>query len=1081
MPTELAQTNFWQCPEITSLHKLPPRATFTLFSEAETARTQAATESLWRFSLNGTWAFRLAPDPATGLAWAEGSVGDIPDESPIKVPGNWEMQGWGNPHYTNVQMPWPEEPPHVPKENPTGVYRREFRLPMDWKDKRVIVHFGSADSVLVVYCNGHFIGLSKDSRLPAEFDLSRHVKARGKNDLVAVVIKWSDATFLEDQDMWWLSGLPREVYLHASPRTWISDVLVRPVLDENCTKAELEVTVKIDHLNAFPSSGVSVQVQLFAPNGKGILKQPISSEVSMIRQIPHDHLRNKAFFRIAIPAHRLRLWSSENPQRYRLLVSLKAPAGECHTVIQTGFRRVEVRNRDLLVNGRRVLIKGVNRHEHNDRCGKAISVEEMLQDVLLMKQFNFNAVRCSHYPPDPAFLDLCDEYGLYVVDEANIESHDFHNQLCQNHRFATAWLDRVMRMVIRDQNHPSIILWSLGNESGYGTNHDAAAGWVRGYDDSRPLHYEGGISLWQSHLSFADGGRVTDIICPMYFHLEELKAWSKLSSKHYPHFPLEPEPPTAVAEAAILGHYRRNDRPLPRPNKVLHAFERPVILSEYSHAMGNSNGSLADYFELFRTLPGLQGGFIWEWADHGILKKSGSGESYWAYGGDFADTPNDGNFVCDGIVGPDRTPHPAMWEHKHLAQPVHVSQSGDRNDDFILHNDQDFSDLANLCGDWELRADGVLIRRGKLTLPKLGPGENAALKVALPRGPATETELHITFRFFLRRATLWAPGGHELAWNQFAMSKTKKNQKPTKIVNKGKSVVECKVLKSSLQLQAGAIHLGFNSSKGELNKLQNEGSDYIVSGPRLQLWHAPTDNEGIKLWSGQESKPLGKWQRLGVDRLQQRLREFSHRQHRDGSCSVTLVHEASGRNQWDDAVHTHRYQLSPDGLLTVTNRVSFGSEEMTDLARVGVQWEFTEGFETLRYFGLGPWENYSDRKAGALLECHKSTVTDEYVPYVVPQEHGHHEETRWVELTHESGRSVRISGLRPFGFNASHFTASDIFASHHTIDLTPHPTTFLSIDVAHRGVGSGSCGPDTRPEYRLKKRSYAWNYTLTLQ
>jgi beta-galactosidase len=442
--------NLWELPELTSLNKLPPRATFTSFPSARAAKTLDREKSDWWRTLNGTWSFRLAPDPETAERWRCGDI-TAPAEVPIEVPGNWEMQGHGQPHYTNVQMPFREEPPRVPSKNPTGLYRREFTVPASWEGKRVVIHFGSADSTLAVYLNGVFIGLSKDSRLPAEFDLTPFVRFDASNELVAVVIKWSDARFIEDQDMWWLSGLPREVFLYATPRTFIEDIFFQPLLDESCKNAELDLSVNIGFAGESPSGNVEVHAQLFDTRGRPVFSRPLSSTVRTARN-GQDHLRLKAHFRAPVPRNRLQLWSQEQPRLYTLLTTLRTPDDDSHTAGPVGFRRVEVRDRSLLINGRRVLIEGVNRHEHDDVHGKAISREHMRRDAVLMKQFNFNAVRTAHYPTDPYWLELCDELGLYVIDEANIESHDFHNQLCANPRYATAWLDRAMRMVVRD-NH----------------------------------------------------------------------------------------------------------------------------------------------------------------------------------------------------------------------------------------------------------------------------------------------------------------------------------------------------------------------------------------------------------------------------------------------------------------------------------------------------------------------------------------------------------------------------------------------------------------------------------------------------
>ncbi|HEY9247721.1 MAG TPA: glycoside hydrolase family 2 TIM barrel-domain containing protein, partial [Rariglobus sp.] len=502
-----------------------------------------------------------------------------------------------------------------PADNPTGVYRRAFTVPAAWSGKRVVIHFGAATSVLAVYVNGTAVGLSKDSCLPAEFDLTSLVRPGEENELVALVIKWSDASYIEDQDQWWLSGLHREVFLYATPKTFIADVRARPSLDADNRSGTFAVDVLVGYAAGIHDDAV-IEIQLVDPKGRVVFKKPLSKAVAGSRNAWTVE-RATARFSEPVPAARVQPWSHETPALYTAVVTLTSPGVVEHTAVRVGFRRVEIVGRDLLINGRRVLIKGVNRHDHHPDFGKAVPRETLEKDVTLMKQFNFNAVRTSHYPNDPQWLDLCDEHGLYVIDETNLESHDFHNQLCHDPRYATPWLDRAMRMVVRDQNHPAILIWSLGNESGHGPNHDAAAGWIRAFDSSRLVHYEGGIS-GQTKASWQDGSAVTDLICPMYASIQSLSDWSDLVTQHWK--PAAGPWIDAATRKALDAQTERHQRGnihgyAPRP--PLHPLARPVILCEYSHAMGNSNGSLSDYFHLFRTKPGIQGGFIWEWLDHG--------------------------------------------------------------------------------------------------------------------------------------------------------------------------------------------------------------------------------------------------------------------------------------------------------------------------------------------------------------------------------------------------------------------------------------------------------------------------------
>lgn len=1075
----------WQTPELTSLNKLPPRASFIPCANAKQALAFNPDESPRVLPLNGEWAFRLFPtaeSAATALA-ANRVAKPASAWTTLQVPGHLQTQGHGKPHYANVQMPWPHHPPFVPSDNPTAFYRRTFTVPADWTGQRVIVHFGGATSVLAVYLNGTAIGLSKDSCLPAEFDLTDALSPAGEeNTLDAVVIQWSDASFIENQDQWWLSGLHREVFLYATPAVRLGDIHVKSALAPDLRSAELLVEVHVALTDAGPlPQNVTAEVRLLDPKGRNVFKKPIHAAFDVREKRwcnQTNHLRIDLRARVARP----RLWSHEKPELYTVVVTLKTPSGDTAAAVRTGFRRIEVRDRDFLVNGKRILIKGVNRHDHHPDHGKVVPYETMLQDVRLMKQFNINAVRTSHYPNDARWLDLCDQYGLYVIDEANLESHDFHNSICQDPRFATAWLDRVMRMVVRDKNHPSIVLWSLGNESGHGANHDAAAGWIRHYDPSRPLHYEGAISKGQSHLTWAHGSLSTDIICPMYATLDQLVKWSDLGTKHYDAAKNSTNPQgDALLALGWQDHWaaefeHRDRRAIPTP---LHPLARPVILCEYSHAMGNSNGGLADYFHLFKTKPGIQGGFIWEWLDHGLRQKTADGREFFAYGGDFGDTPNDANFVCDGLVSADRIPHPAMWELKHLAQPVAIALLDAKKARVRITNEHDFTPLGHLAGQWELLQDGELLRQGKLPALNLAPGESRDLALPLGKLPA-DGELHLNLWFTTKQATAYADKGHDVAWQQLVLRGVDMESQISNL--KSSTTVQAVETTDGLALRAGDLTATYDRATGTLASLRHGKHELLARAPLLELNRAATDNDGLKLWTGQDTKPLGRWHKLGLiaNPLQHRPTKFAWKANPDGTVTVILAHQASARECWDDARHTQKHTLHPDGRLVVENDIRLGADGLVDLPRVGVRLDLAAGYERLAYFGRGPWENYSDRKASTLVGVYETTVTGEYVDYVMPQEHGHHTDVRWLEFAPAKGKlpPLRVEGAPTLEFNASHYTAEDLYAAKHTTDLAPRAETILYLDAAHRGLGTASCGPDTGESYKIKGKRHRFTYTL---
>ena len=708
-----------------------------------------------------------------------------------------------------------------------------------------------------------------------------------------------------------------------------------------------------------------------------------------------------------------RQWSAEIPALYTLVATLED--GES-VAVRVGFRRIEIRDRRLLVNGKPIFVCGVNRHEHDDVHGRVVSRAAMEHDIRLMKRFNVNAVRTSHYPDDPYWLDLCDRFGLYVVDEANAESHDRYDELCRDPRYTTAFLTRAQNMVERDKNHPSVILWSLGNESGYGPNHDAAAGWVRSRDPSRPLHYEGAIRR-----NWTGGRAATDIVCPMY-------------------------PEIADIEAFALG-----DDP------------RPMVLCEYSHAMGNSNGGLADYFAAFDRHGALQGGFIWEWVDHGIRATDEQGREYWAYGGDFGDEPNDANFCADGLVWPDRTPHPALFEFKHLSQPVRVEPVDAGAGRFRVVSRLDFADLTSLRGTWEITQDGAVVGKGTLPQLRVPPRGAAPIRIDVAdRGGAGER--FVTFRFFLRRATAWAPAGHEVAWQQVSLPSRQTRPRAGRGARpreEGGLVV----------LESGETQAAITRKRGLLTELSRNGRRALLGGPRLQLWRAPTDNDGLRLLPERDSGVLGGWLALGLDRLAHRLESIDVRRDR-----VEVVHRVSGRRRWDDAQHRQVYRLVDDDLV-IENEVLVGPD-LRDLPRVGVVLTVPAALERLEWFGRGPWDNYSDRKASAVVGRFASSVGDQYVPYILPQEHGHKSDVRRLSLADHTGFGVEVRGRPSIGFTASHFAAGDLYGARHTCDLEPRPEIHLSLDHAQRGLGTASCGPDTHPRYRLLEPVYRFSYAL---
>ena len=1031
----------WVIPEIPSIGTIAPRATLYPFPDLESAYGSRREDSPWYYSLNGDWEFLLKsnPDAVTGDEMKPGSL--LKGSRTIPVPANWTMEGTGDyPWYTNVRMPFDQMPPQVPDENPTAIYRRDFDLPPGWEGRRTVIHFDGVESAFFLFINGREVGFSKDSRTPAAFDISEYVQ-EGSNTLTAVVIRWSDGSFLEDQDHWWMAGIYRDVYLYSTDREYIQDISVLAEPEDN-GKGFLKLQVRTES-GKISKEPYTLGIRLQDSQGKMLMEDHYAGKTCFksVRNTDSDK-EGDSLIRLEYTLKNISLWSSEDPCLYTLSISLNRPDGSPVEAFsfRIGFRKVEIRNRELQINGRAVMIKGVNRHEHDDKTGKTLTRESMIQDILLMKQFNFNAVRTSHYPNTPEWYDLCDEYGIYLVDEANIEVHDYYDQLCRDPRWASAFTDRVRRMVLRDRNHPSIILWSLGNESGYGANHDAAAGWIRGIDSSRPLHYEGACrEEWTQGINVHKAGwgaRATDIYCPMYESVEDMV-----------HFATE-----------VDDH-------------------RPYIACEYSHAMGNSNGSLKDYWKAFEETPGLQGGFIWDWVDQGLVKKTDDGRDYWAYGGDFGEPVHDFDFCINGMVWPDRTPHPAMWEFKKLAQPVTVElRSGSRQHHppvLTVTNKQDFTSLEWLTAEWELLRDGVSDARGNFPLPSLIPGNSAVVPMPCGVNPEHEgEEIHLNISIRAAERTAWCDKGHIVAAEQIRLHG---GFRPVKILRYKKTNMTFEPNSISLDnnekaymLTSGDLNLTVSEKDCRITAVTLKDETILVDGPDLNLWRAPTDNDGIRGWSGQDDKPLGQWLKAGLNNL--KLRDGSVTiEKQDDHPTLLIDRTLIGTDPQKPIRCIQRISsLQKNGYILDTEvRIHEG---LPSLPRIGLIMKAAPGFTNINWFGRGPHENYIDRAESAFFRVYDQKIEDQYVPYILPQECGNHTDTRWLKL--KGKNTLHIEGDFPMEFSALNHSPADLYEARHTTDLIQRNETWLSLDYLQRGLGTGSCGPQTREEYTVSTGHY---------
>ena len=1006
-------------PTLLGLGRLPARATLT---PLEDGKSPGAGHSKWRQSLDGQWRFQLVSRP--GLApdgWTASETVEAPWRD-ITVPGVWTRQSTGDkPHYANWRMPFDDQkPPGIPEDNPTGLYRTQFELSDSWLDRHCVLHIGGFESLAMVWCNGAFMGMAKDSRLPSEFDLSSAVQT-GTNQLAIMVLRWCDATWIEDQDHWNHGGLHRSVWIESRAQTHVRDIIINTDFDPGTQQGLANVRVDIEG----PSTGYVVTTRLEDATGGPVcaLQQAPVAQFDTTQSVGRQWKQSYEFSGYAasmdLSVEAAQAWSAEQPRRYRLITTLKDPTGAAVETHQTwiGFTRIDTKGRRLSVNGRPIVLIGVNRHDHHPENGKTLSEADIRAELTMMKQHNINAIRTAHYPNDPVLLDLADEMGFYVIDEANVECHARWTEVAQHPSYQAAIIDRTARMIARDRNHPCIIGWSLGNEAGHGPAHDAAAGLARHLASSRFVHYEGAVSL---RLSFPFGQSpettqqtpsaleraATDVVCPMYPPIDHIVDWARWAED------------------------TEED-------------DRPLLLCEYSHAMGNSNGSIAASVDAFFAEPALAGGFVWDWRDQGLAEHDEDGRFYWAYGGHFGDTPNDANFNINGLVGPDGAPHPALREYKWAARPVVSEWIG--TGQMRCENRRVFTDTSDLCLHWCVSRNGVTIEEGTLS-PVLQPGETRELSLPVQAEMGGDGEWHVTVYWSLVDATDWAEAGHSVAWDQDLV---------------GGAPVAPAVKKQSAD--------GFSVLAGEL---LHAGNPVFAAPITACVWRAPTDNDGGK----PGTRPLfqsktSEWVRYGLNalqpgelRMEQAVETVLITRDWAGLDGETLIH----RSEWavsDDQVKFDETLLIPDA--------------WKDLPRVGIRFELAERLSQLHWYGLGPDENYPDRCGAQTVGLWRFSVADQYHPYVRPQEYGAHEQCRWFQLLDETGTGFQFALERPLSFTARPHHDVDLNEAETLAELTAAGTTEIHIDAAQRGLGTAACGPDALPEYLVGPGTYRFRWTLS--
>ncbi len=1006
----------WENPQVLHRNRQAAHASLLPYPDAETALAGERGASPFFKLLNGRWDFYYAASPVDIPPGFAGVEADTAGWDKIPVPGCWQMFGYGKPNYTNVNYPFPVDPPRVPQANPTGLYRRSFHLPQGWQDRQVFLVFEGVDSAFNVWVNGKFAGYSQGAHLPSEFHVTSLLKP-GENILAVQVFQWSDGSYLEDQDMWRMSGIFRDVYLVSTAGTRITDVRIRAPLVDDYTNGSLDLQVRV-HLDSYSAPGFHLAARLLDPRDQPVFELPVRP----IAYRPHSN--SDAVYHLATPIQSPLPWSAEEPNLYTLLVSLAGPSGEVLEVerFAVGFRSVEIKDGVFLINGQPVKLQGVNRHETHPDLGHAVSLESMVQDIVLMKQHNINAVRTSHYTDDPRWLDLCDRYGLYVVDEADLECHGMGvvgdlNGLSNDPQWKAAYLDRAVRMVERDKNHPSIVMWSLGNESGYGANHVAMAEWVHANDPTRPVHYEGATG-WGNKEGLPNEG-VVDVISVMYPTVERL-----------------------IAEG------ENRDDP------------RPFFMCEYAHAMGNGPGNLKEYWDAIRNSPRLMGGCVWEWVDHSVRQVTPQGVEWFAYGGDFGDFPNDGNFCVDGLAFPHRVPYPGLTEYKKVLEPVEVIPLDLKAGKVKIRNHYSFISLDHLQGSWKLSRDGEIVSQGALPALEVPPQGEREVSLAYTLPPARPGETFwLELSFSLAGDTPWAPRGFVLATAQFEIP-VEKSPAPVLLLERMPPVT-VEFQKNDLQVKGEDFRLDFDAFHGVLKSWEAAGIPLVSLGPRLNVWRAPTDND----------VHIAKvWREAGLDRLGQDVRQ------------VELVKACPQAVRWEvQAIQAgyslrpafeviYRYTLYGSGDLLIDTRVK-PLKELPVLPRVGLQMRLPGALDRFAWYGRGPHENYPDRKESALVGVYSGTVKDQYVPYVRPQEYGNKCDVRWAAVTDIRGHG--LLALTPqceplLNVSVQEYTTEALTAARHTFELQPCGETILNLDFRQAGLGSNSCGPGPLPQYLIE-------------
>lgn len=1015
-----SQTDDWQNHKVIAKNKEPGHATIYPFNTQKNALTFDREKSANIQMLHGKWKFRwFAKHTQAVPDFFKNDFNDSQwDEIP--VPSNWQLLGYGTPIYTNIKYPFTANPPYIDRNNPVGLYRKEFNIPDTWNDKQIFLHFDGVQSAFYLYINDHEVGYSQGSMTPAEFNITPYIKP-GNNRLAVKVFRWSDGSYLEDQDFWRLSGIYRDVYLMATPNVFIRDYFAMATLDQNYENGKLKVHVRLKNNDDKKAKKYAVKIELLDENNKPVYADQKKCGQSI--EAKNEYLLT--FTReIAKPAQ----WSAEHPNLYTLVLKLLDKRGKTIQVIatKTGFRTVEIKNGQLLVNGVAIDIKGTNRHEIDPDHGRVVSKALMIKDIKIMKQHNINAVRTSHYPNTPLWYSLCDEYGIYLWDEANIECHEIRNPplISDDPEWEQAYTERGIRMVERDKNHPSIITWSMGNESGYGCNFKVMGEKIRAMDSTRTLHYEDSkIAMEQ---------KCNNHKVPAYDFISNMYAGQKQIVEIHEH-----------------------------------CTDRPVILCEYSHAMGN-NGGIMTYWNEINKYPRLQGAFVWDWVDQGLRTKNKSGETYFAYGGDFGDEPNSNNFCLNGLVYPDRRVTPALLETKYAYQYILIDSVDVINGELKIKNTCNFTNLSAFTAKWMVKVNGKTMQTGEIDAIDLAPKKEKKINIPFKKPDLKPgEEAFLSIEFYLKNDTKWAKKGHSVAYQQFKIPYQPKTREKKDI----EQLPEMQVTENENKaiIKGNGFEVIFNKKTGMLDKYKWQGETRIEKGPTFNFWRPPTDNDK------KDTNGKKKWMKFDLNNLQAKAFHFqigASKHKVDIRIRRALLNDR--REMRFETVYN--YTILGNGAIIV-DAGFYPDENMEVMAKIGMQMHLNKSLVYAKWFGRGPHETYPDRKWSGRIDEFQMPVKELFEPYITPQENGNRSEIRHV-LMHNNKNGLLFYGDKPMNFSAYHYNDENITNAGHLYQLKETPYCTFNFDLQQAGLGTAGCGPGVLEEFLVKAQPNRFTFTI---